>query len=95
MGRLMAGALAALTLDLLETAQRSGAFERYFLVTDMPELAAQAPSGVTAELDSGDFHFGERFRDLILRNSIERPFYLGGGSGPLLTAEALAEMAQR
>ena len=95
MGRLMAGAQTALTLDLLETAERSGAFDRFFLVTDMSELAAQASADVTVEEDSGDFHFGERLRELVTRHDIERPFYLGGGSGPLLSAESLAQMAKQ
>ncbi len=95
MERLMAGAQAALTLDLLETAQSAGVFDGYILVTDIPELAALAPPWVTVEQNADDFHFGERLRDLVARYAIERPFYLGGGSGPLLTADSLAEMADR
>jgi len=95
MGRLMAGAQAALTLDLLEVARNSGGFDGCLLVTDMPELAAETPSGVTVECDTGEFHFGQRLREIVERYDIARPFYLGGGSGPLVTAEELAEIARQ
>ena len=45
--------------------------------------------------DNGQFHFGRILQELIGRFAVEQAFYLGGGSTPLLTAEAIAEIADR
>lgn len=85
----------AVALDLIEKAVATGEFARIVLATDSPKLgrlAATYPACV--ELDAGSFHFGNRLRDLIHKYEISAPFYVGGGSAPLLTVAELRSVAQ-
>src|SRR5947209_6185856 len=93
--RLVADARDAAALDTLDHAAATDAFASAILVTDSQELAQRAPRGTEVDLDAGDFDFGSRLRKLIRDHNIERPFYIGGGSLPLVSAEELAALAER
>ena len=85
--RLVAGAQHAATLDLLDRARESRAFERIALVTPVRDLAERAPRNVLLEGVEGGFSFGERLAALIRKHRLERPFYAGGGSGVFMSAQ--------
>jgi hypothetical protein len=93
--RLVGGARDASALDTLERGLASGEFAEMILVTDSEDLAKRLPPAVEADLDVGPFDFERRLRDVVNRRRIERPFYVGGGSLPLLSTEELAELARR
>jgi hypothetical protein len=92
--RMVADARDAAALDTLDHALVTNAFASAILVTDSQELAERAPASVDVDLDAGDFDFGARLRNLIRERSIERPFYIGGGSLPLVSPGELAELAE-
>lgn len=54
-----------------------------------------AARGARVSLDEGEFHFGRTLSTLIDRFNVDRAFYLGGGSTPLLTREAVEEIVAR
>lgn len=93
--RLMREALEASALDTIETALATGRFERAILLVDAaPTLSV--PAGVIVEVDDGlaPFHYGERLAKAVDAHRIDGLVYVGGGSGPLLTAahfEALVD----
>lgn len=108
LGRLVAEAHAAATLDLLSDAATSQAFSRAFLVTEDPALSSAAHEsaaswGGTLPLvvkrgtakGAGDrpFHFGGALRDLCVTYGLERVVYVGGGAMPLATPRDLASLA--
>lgn len=93
--RLVAGARDAAALDTLAHGVEAGAFADAVLVTDSDAVAAQVPSGVDVDLNQGEFDFGARLRQVIAGRSIRRPFYVGGGSIPLLSSADLAAVAGR
>lgn len=85
----------AIALDTIEKALATQAFKEIILAIDSPELARKAAAyPVHVELDTGTFHFGQTLRNLIRKYRITKPFYIGGGSGPLLTIEELRGAAQ-
>ena len=86
-------ALEASALDSLETALASGCFDRAFLLTDAT-LALDLPAGVELVIDSGEFNFGRALTDIVAGHDIERLVYVGGGSGPLLTADDFVALAR-
>jgi hypothetical protein len=55
----------------------------------------RAPAGVDVDLAGGAFDFDARLRTLVRERRIERPFYVGGGSIPLLDASELGALADR
>ncbi|MDO8670690.1 MAG: hypothetical protein Q7O66_04580, partial [Dehalococcoidia bacterium] len=91
--QMVAGAQHAITLDTIERAEATGAFDRIIVATDSTALAGRVGPSVTVELDSGPFHFGRRLRELIVGYDVTLPFYIGGGAGALFTAEDLAAIA--
>lgn len=95
--RMMAGARQAITQDTIERAQRVPGIARIVLSTNAPALAAWASSrGVDVELDApGEFHFGRRLRELVVKYHVERLFYMGGGSGALLSTAEMACIVKR
>lgn len=93
--RLVGGARAEAALDTLDRGRASGAFAGALLVTDDAELAARVPPGVEVDRDAAEFDFGTRLRQVVAAHQIERPFYVGGGSIPLLEAADLAWLAER
>jgi hypothetical protein len=95
---MMAGARQAITKDIVERAQTVAGISQILLSTNAPALADWAQSrGVTVELDppGSTFHFGQRLRELASKYGAERLFYMGGGSGALLTAREMADIVQR
>ncbi len=96
--RMMAGARQAITQDVIERAQKVAGISRIVLSTNAPRLAEWARSrGVDVELDppGGAFHFGQRLRALAGRYNAERLFYMGGGSGALLSTDEMAGIVER
>ncbi len=95
---MMAGARQAITQDIIVRAQAVPGTIHIVLSTNAPSLAQWARSrGVTVELDppGSTFHFGERLRELSARHHAERLFYMGGGSGALLSAAELSDIVDR
>ncbi|MFH1486373.1 MAG: hypothetical protein ABIH46_09900 [Chloroflexota bacterium] len=93
--QMVAEAQRCITLDTIQRAKASGAFARIVLVTDSLELSQRVDSSVRVEVDSSPFHFGERLRYIIGKYRIDRPFYVGGGSAALMTAQDLTSIAAR
>lgn len=92
---LVARAHDAIALDLFAAARASGAFERCFLVTDRPALAAAVPPDVEVEAGTEPFHVGRRLAELVARHGLTRLLYLSRGALPFLTADELAALAER
>ena len=87
----------AITLDTVEKALQIESIERIIVSTSSSALArALEGQGVEIELDSpGEpFHFGRRLVELIHKYRAEKIFYMGGGSGALLSAEQIARIAE-
>jgi len=93
--RMVAGARDAAALDTLAHGVETGAFAGAILATDSEDLAARVPPGVEVNLDAGPFDFAIRLRDLVRNRQIQRPFYVGGGSIPLIASTELAALAER
>jgi hypothetical protein len=95
---MMAGARQAITQDIVERARTQTGIAQIVLSTNAPLLAEWAASqGITVERDPPGckFHFGQRLRELTRKYEIGRLFYMGGGSGALLSAEEMAQIVQR
>jgi len=95
---MMAGARQAITQDIIERARTQAGIDEIVLGTNAPLLADWAVSqGVDVERDppGGKFHFGQRLRELANKHHAQRLFYMGGGSGALLSAEEMAQIVQR
>ncbi|GIW07624.1 MAG: hypothetical protein KatS3mg060_2429 [Dehalococcoidia bacterium] len=90
---LVAGAHDTIALDLFAAARASGAFERLYLVTDRPALAAAVPAGVEVEAGAEPFHVGRRLAELVARHGLTRVLYLSRGALPFITADQLAAIA--
>jgi len=96
--QMVAGARQAITQDIIERAQQVPGIAQIVLSTNAPLLASWAQSlGVAVELDPPDvdFHFGQRLQALADMYGAERLFYMGGGSGALLSAGEMAHIVQR
>lgn len=66
------------------------------VVTNYPELKREAEQlGAIVDFNIGEFHFGTRFKEVIHKYRLERVFYMGGASAPLLTAEELSAFARQ
>jgi CTP:molybdopterin cytidylyltransferase MocA len=69
------------------------------VATSDPELADLLPAvtqvPVTLDFDPAQerFHFGRRLLALVEKYGLERVFYMGAGSGPLLSGEEMARIA--
>lgn len=88
----------AITLDLVERAAGVPALDPIIVATNSAELAGHlAGQPVIVDLDNpGEpFHFGRRLHELIGRYRLERCFYMGGGAGPLFSADDMAGVAER
>lgn len=88
---MVAGCHRAIARDTIERAQMSGAFEGVILVTDGGELD---PS-VVVERSGSPFHFGRNLKEVIGKYDIEKPFYVGRGSVPLLPSHELGAIAHQ
>ena len=95
---MIAGARQAITQDLIERAQSIPGISQIVLSTNAPLLAEWAQSrGVAVELDppASAFHFGRHLRRLANKYRAEQLFYMGGGSGALLSAGEMARIVER
>jgi len=96
--QMMAGARQAITQDIIERARKVPGISQVVLSTNAPPLAEWARArGVAVELDppSRPFHFGQHLHTLVTKYHPERLFYMGGGSGALLSAEEMACIVER
>jgi hypothetical protein len=94
----MAGARQAITQDIIVRAEAVPEIAHIVLSTNAPSLAEWAASrGVTVALDppGSAFHFGERLRALSASHRAERLFYMGGGSGALLSTQELSHIVEQ
>lgn len=94
----MADARLAITQDIIERARQVPGISQIVLSTNAPSLAEWAQGqGVTVELDPPDkvFQFGQHLRHLVAKYRIERLFYMGGGSGALLSTSEMADIVDR
>jgi hypothetical protein len=95
---LVAQAQCAATLDTLEKVQNIPEIGTRVIATANTELAARAAVlGAQVEIDSptGDFHWGKRLAALVDKYRATIPFYIGGGSGALMSADDWRAIAQR
>jgi CTP:molybdopterin cytidylyltransferase MocA len=95
--RMVAQARQAITLDTVDKALTVEAIDRVIVSTNSRPLVEALPDKpVYVELDApGEaFHFGRQLLALVDKYEIERLFYVGGGSGPLLSAEEMGHIAE-
>ena len=92
--QMVEGARQAITTDTIEKACRASVFDRIIVATNDRKFARSVKGQAIVEMDQGPFHFGKRLADLIAKHNIDKPFYIGGGSVPLLTAEELAKIVE-
>jgi len=95
--RMVAQARQAITLDTVDKALTVEAVDRVIVSTNSHALAEQLQGRpVCVELDAPgeEFHFGRQLLALIEKYEIEKLFYMGGGSGPLLSAEEIGHIAE-
>lgn len=90
---MVAGTQRAVAQDIRERARASKAFEQIILATD--DKGIEVSPGEVVDYDPQPFHFGKRLYQLIEKYRLNRPFYLGGGSAPLLSAQQLGAMARQ
>jgi hypothetical protein len=96
--RMVDGARRAIAQDLVDRAIAADAFARIIVSTNDLTLARSLGAlDVIVEIDPPEkaFHFGIYLRQLVLKHSVDRLVYLGGGCAPLLTVSTLSEMAER
>ncbi len=95
--RMVAGARRAITCDMVERALASGAFAPIVVSTNDPALVRLLTRyPITVELDPAgeSFHFGTRLRALVEKYGLRKVFYMGGGSGPLISAQQMSSIAE-
>jgi len=81
----------AIAQDTIERSRMAGVFDGVILVTERGELD---PS-VVVERSGSPFHFGKKLKEVIEKYNIEKPFYIGGGSVPLLSADELRALGEK
>lgn len=95
--RMVTQARQAITLDTIDKALTVEAIDRIIVSTNSRSLAEELrDKAVYVELDAPgeEFHFGHQLLALIDKYEIEKLFYMGGGSGPLLSAEEMDHIAE-
>jgi CTP:molybdopterin cytidylyltransferase MocA len=95
--QMMAGARKAITLDLVDRALAAGVFRQIIVSTNSSRLAAalaDRPVQLVVDPPGETFHFGRRLAQLVDRFHIEKLFYMGGGSGPLLSPAEMTRMVE-
>ncbi len=99
--RAVRGAHCAAARDLLERLLATGLIERAVVATDDPDWGRSLTglTGLAVDLDldppEEPFHFGRRLVGLIERYGPRRVLYSGGGSAPLLSAQAWGQVLSR
>jgi len=92
---LVVGGQQVAALDTIARLLEVDLFERPIVATGSESFARTlAGWPVAVEVDEGEFHFGRRLRELVEKHRVARPFYVGGGSAPLLSAADLAGVAE-
>jgi CTP:molybdopterin cytidylyltransferase MocA len=94
--KVISGVRKQVVLDTAEKLAMVKEIDEVVLVTNHPDLAAEArPLGVTVDLETSSvpFHFGRRLREVIVDHEIENVIYMGGAAAPLYTAKEFAEVA--
>jgi hypothetical protein len=94
--RMVAGARRAITHDIVERALASEAFAPIVVSTNDAALARtlrRYPVEVELDPEGEPFHFGRRLRELVTKYALQKVFYVGGGSGPLLSTEEMGRIA--
>lgn len=95
--QMMAGAREAITLDLVDRALKAGVFCQIIVSTNSPRLVTalrDKPVQVVVDPPDQEFHFGLWLWQLVERFGIEKLFYMGGGSGPLLSQDEMTRMVE-
>lgn len=96
--RMVAGARRAITCDMVERALASEAFAPIIVSTNDGALARMLdryPIEIEPDSPSESFHFGARLRELVIKYALPKVFYMGGGSGALLSATEMARIAEQ
>jgi hypothetical protein len=92
---LVYGGQQAAALDTLARVIDLGSFDRSIVATNSPDLGRELAGWPVAVVpDSDEFHFGRQLREIVERFEVTRPFYIGGGSAPLLSAAELTAIAE-
>lgn len=92
---LVNGGQQAAALDSIARMLAIDLFGRPIVSTGSAAFARElAGWPVTVALDSGEFHFGRQLREIVERFEVPRPFYVGGGSAPLLSSDELTSIAE-
>ena len=95
---MMARARQAITLDVVSRALDAGVFCQIIVSTNSSQLAAalaDKPVQVVMDPPGEAFHFGRWLQQLVDRFGIEKLFYMGGASGPLLSQDEMVRMVER
>jgi CTP:molybdopterin cytidylyltransferase MocA len=95
--RMVSDARQAATRDLVERALDVPALQPVVVSTNATSLAERLsalPVEVVLDPPGEPFHFGQRLAALIDLYGMERCFYIGGGSAPLLGRDQLAGVAE-
>ncbi len=88
----------AVALDTIEKAMAIPSIDRIIVATNSHRLARRLrhmPVQVEFDVEGEEFHFGRRLRQLIEKYRIERPFYMGGGSGALLSTAEMEGIVEK
>jgi hypothetical protein len=88
---MVAGCHRAIARDTIERARQAGIFDGVILVTD----GEQPDNSVAIEPSGHPFHFGKRLKEIIQKYAVEAPFYIGGGSTPLLSSDGLRALGEQ
>jgi CTP:molybdopterin cytidylyltransferase MocA len=95
--RMVDGAREAITLDLVGRALNAGVFREIIVSTNSLNLMSalqDKPVEVVVDQPGQVFHFGLWLRQLVAQFGIEKLFYMGGGSGPLLSQGEMVRMVE-
>lgn len=89
----------AALLDNLAKMGEASCFDRVFLSTNCPALAASASrlgaEVFVNEISPADFHFGHALRELVCRHGMKKVFCLNGAGCPLITVDELRMISRR
>jgi hypothetical protein len=95
--RMVSLARQAITLDTVERALAVEAIGSIVLATNSDSLAESLrgkPVHIELEAPGTEFHFGQRLRELITDQGLEKVFYIGGGSSALLSGDEIGRIAE-
>jgi hypothetical protein len=97
--RLVTRARHAITADVIARARAIDAIGRIIVVTDSRALVETLrPYEVIADYDlphdGQAFDFGARFESILKQYDVQKPFYIGGGAGALLTLDEMRGIAE-